>query len=146
MDESSTIAISSKKISCTSVFYEKCNCNNVFLILLLTSRRLVGLMDKSKVVIGGETDANERYIAPTVLFNVSPDDKVMQEEIFGPLLPFLTVKDHNEAIDFINGREKPLSLYVYTANHKVYEDFANYTSSGSMGLNECILQIGCKFQ
>lgn len=61
-------------------------------------------MDKSKVVIGGETDANERYIAPTVLFGVSPQEKIMQEEIFGPLLPFITVKDHNEAIEFINSR------------------------------------------
>lgn len=67
-------------------------------------RRLSALLDKSKVVIGGESVQDERYIAPTVLFNVKPEDKIMQEEIFGPILPFLTVADHNEAIKFINSR------------------------------------------
>lgn len=61
-------------------------------------------MDKSKIVIGGETDPNERYISPTVMFNVKPEDKVMQDEIFGPILPFVLVQDHNEAIQFINSR------------------------------------------
>jgi aldehyde dehydrogenase (NAD+) len=70
-------------------------------------------MDKSKIVIGGETDANERYIAPTVMFNVQPEDRVMQEEIFGPILPFVIVKDHNEAISFINSRYLKIdSLYI----------------------------------
>lgn len=64
----------------------------------------MGLIDKSKVVIGGETDANERYVAPTIMFGVKPEDKVMQEEIFGPILPFITVKDHHEAIKIINSR------------------------------------------
>ena len=64
----------------------------------------MNLVDKSKVVIGGESDPNERYIAPTILHDVKADDKIMKEEIFGPLLPFVTVKDHNEAIQFINSR------------------------------------------
>ena len=64
----------------------------------------MNLMDKSKVVLGGESDANERYIAPTILYDIKPDDKIMKEEIFGPLLPFITVKDHNEAIQFVNSR------------------------------------------
>lgn len=62
----------------------------------------MGLIDKSKVVIGGDSDEASRYISPTVMFNVNQSDKVMQEEIFGPILPFITVKDHEEAIDFIN--------------------------------------------
>ena len=56
------------------------------------------------MVIGGESDENERYISPTVMTGVKSDDRVMQEEIFGPVLPIITVQDHNEAIDFINSR------------------------------------------
>ena len=67
-------------------------------------RRLSNLIDKTKVVIGGETDQANKYISPTIMFNVAGDDKVMQEEIFGPILPFITVKNHQEAIDFINER------------------------------------------
>lgn len=57
--------------------------------------------------------------APTILTDVSPDSKVMEEEIFGPVLPILTVKSVDEAIDFINRREKPLALYVFSNNKKV---------------------------
>ncbi len=66
--------------------------------------RLLNLIDQSKVVIGGEHDASSNYIAPTVMANVSGDDNVMKEEIFGPILPIINVKDHNQAIDFINLR------------------------------------------
>lgn len=71
-------------------------------MLFYLIRRVLGLLDKSKAVIGGESDANERYISPTILTNVSRDDKVMQEEIFGPLLPIINVENHKEAINFIN--------------------------------------------
>lgn len=56
------------------------------------------------MAFGGDSDQNERYIAPTVMFDVKPEDKVMQDEIFGPILPFVVVKDHHEAIQFINSR------------------------------------------
>jgi aldehyde dehydrogenase (NAD+) len=64
----------------------------------------LALIDQSKVVIGGESDPASRYISPTVMANVQPEDKVMQEEIFGPVLPMLNVKGHEEAIKFINAR------------------------------------------
>ena len=54
------------------------------------------------MVIGGETDEKTNYISPTIMFNVTPNDKVMQEEIFGPVLPFVTVANMDEAINFIN--------------------------------------------
>ncbi len=56
------------------------------------------------MVIGGQTNATTKFIAPTIMFDVTGDDKIMQEEIFGPVLPFITVKNHQEAIDFINER------------------------------------------
>jgi len=60
------------------------------------------LLDSNKISIGGETDQSQKYISPTVMVDVLADDKIMQEEIFGPILPFVNVKDHYEAIDFIN--------------------------------------------
>ena len=62
------------------------------------------MIDQSKVVVGGESDKSQKFIAPTVMFNVTPEDKVMSEEIFGPVLPFITVNNRQEAIDFINSR------------------------------------------
>jgi aldehyde dehydrogenase (NAD+) len=62
------------------------------------------LIDISKVVFGGELEESERFISPTLMTDVKQEDKVMQEEIFGPILPFVTVADHKEAIDFINSR------------------------------------------
>ena len=56
------------------------------------------------VASGGETDEESRYIAPTLIKDVSPDDKIMQEEIFGPLLPFVTVENMDKAIEFVNDR------------------------------------------
>ena len=70
--------------------------------LFIINRRLSNLIDKSKVVIGGDCDAKEKYISPTVMFNCNRGDKIMQEEIFGPILPFVTVNNYQEAIDFIN--------------------------------------------
>lgn len=64
----------------------------------------MGLIDKSRVAFGGEMDEPERFISPTLMIDVKQEDKVMQEEIFGPILPFVTVADHQEAIDFINSR------------------------------------------
>lgn len=103
--------------------------------------RVNELIEKSKIVHGGDIDASDKYIEPTILYNVTADDKIMQEEIFGPVLPFITVKDHDEAIEFINEREKPLALYVFTNDSNVFEAFKQKTSSGSIALNETLMQI-----
>ncbi|CAH1279212.1 unnamed protein product [Diabrotica balteata] len=71
--------------------------------------RLVGLLKNQNIAIGGHLDADERYISPTILVDVHPDDPVMQQEIFGPILPFINIKDEEEAINFINSREKTIS-------------------------------------
>ncbi|RMG13491.1 MAG: aldehyde dehydrogenase [Deltaproteobacteria bacterium] len=76
--------------------------------------RLVRLIDPEKVVIGGEYDAETRYIAPTLLTGVTLEDPVMQEEIFGPILPILKVRDLEEAISIIRQRKNPLALYLFT--------------------------------
>ncbi|NXV23648.1 AL3B1 dehydrogenase, partial [Cepphus grylle] len=82
-------------------------------------QRLQELLCSGQVVIGGETDEAERYIAPTVLADVHPSDPIMQEEIFGPILPIVPVANMDEAIDFINSRERPLVVYAFSSNYKV---------------------------
>ena len=77
---------------------------NKILTFFYFFRRLVNLMSDSKVAIGGETDSSENYISPTILVDVKPNDPVMQEEIFGPILPIVNVNNAYEAIQFISER------------------------------------------
>ncbi|MFE4217095.1 aldehyde dehydrogenase family protein [Streptomyces sp. NPDC056844] len=96
--------------------------------------RLVGLLDSGRTVTGGAHDRDTKYIAPTVLADVAPDSPVMQEEIFGPVLPVLTVDGLDEAIGFINDRDKPLALYAFTESPGVRERLLAETSSGGVGM------------
>jgi aldehyde dehydrogenase (NAD+) len=92
-------------------------------------------------VVGGHTDAADRYIAPTVLADVDPDAPVMQEEIFGPILPVLPVDDLQSAIDFVNGRPKPLAVYVFAASKAAQDRVITDTSTGAVGLSVPILHM-----
>lgn len=103
--------------------------------------RLLALLKNQNIAIGGHTDAAERFISPTVLVDVRPEDPIMQEEIFGPLLPIINVRNAQEAIDFINQREKPLALYVFTNDSDVKKEFIEKTSSGGMVINDTIMHI-----
>ncbi|MFI5699944.1 aldehyde dehydrogenase family protein [Streptomyces xanthochromogenes] len=95
--------------------------------------RLGSLLDSGRTVTGGHTDRATKYIAPTVLADVDPKAPVMQEEIFGPILPVVTVADLDEAIAFINDRDKPLALYAFTESDHTRERLAAETSSGGLG-------------
>lgn len=95
--------------------------------------RLTALLHAGRIVTGGQSERGDRYIAPTVLADIRPDDPVMREEIFGPILPILTVADLDEAITFINDRDKPLALYAFTGNDTTRQRLGAETSSG--GLN-----------
>jgi len=95
--------------------------------------RLSSLLDSGRTVTGGDSDRATKYIAPTVLADVDPKSPVMQEEIFGPILPIVTVADLDEAIGFINDRDKPLALYVFTESDTTRERIAAETSSGGLG-------------
>lgn len=97
--------------------------------------RLDALLDDDLVVTGGRRDASARYIELTVLDGVSADHPVMQEEIFGPILPLVEVADVAEAIRFINEREKPLALYVFTNRADTKRRFVHGTSSGGINFN-----------
>uniref|UniRef100_A0A3B5LA38 Aldehyde dehydrogenase n=1 Tax=Xiphophorus couchianus TaxID=32473 RepID=A0A3B5LA38_9TELE len=101
-------------------------------------KRIVGLMEGCTIAFGGDADESQ---GPTVLKNVTGDSRVMQEEIFGPLLPIVTVQSVDEAIHFINEREKPLALYVFSHNVKLIEKVLAETSSGALVANDCIVHF-----
>ncbi|XP_036233737.1 aldehyde dehydrogenase, dimeric NADP-preferring isoform X4 [Bactrocera oleae] len=105
-------------------------------------QRLLGLMKSGKVAVGGNYDASERFIEPTILTDVKADDSIMQEEIFGPILPIFTVENAYDAIKFINSREKPLVIYVFSKNSNVVKEFRQNTTSGGFCSNETVLHVG----
>jgi aldehyde dehydrogenase (NAD+) len=104
--------------------------------------RLAKLLESGKAVIGGTVDRADRWIAPTILRDVAPDSPVMQEEIFGPILPVLAIRDVDEAIAFVNRGEKPLALYVFTERPAVEEAVITRTSSGGVCVNAVLWHIG----
>ncbi|KAL6052329.1 hypothetical protein STEG23_014442, partial [Scotinomys teguina] len=104
-------------------------------------KRLQSLLEGQKIAFGGETDEATRYIAPTILTDVDPNSKVMQEEIFGPILPIVSVKNVDEAINFINDREKPLALYIFSHNNKLIKRVIDETSSGGVTGNDVIMHF-----
>lgn len=102
--------------------------------------RLERLMQKGKIIYGGKIIPEDKFVAPTILENVSPDDAVMQEEIFGPLLPVVEFHHLDEAIGYINAREKPLALY-YFGTAAVAKAVIAKTSSGGVCINDTVMHI-----
>ena len=104
--------------------------------------RLQGFLQDGDVVVGGETDSERHFIAPTILDNVSWEDPVMQEEIFGPILPILAYDSLDEAISRINERPKPLALYVFTNRPDIQNKVLQSTSSGGACINDTVMHVG----
>ncbi|XP_056263471.1 aldehyde dehydrogenase family 3 member B1 [Pseudoliparis swirei] len=105
--------------------------------------RLMALLKRSagEVVLGGESDQQDKYIAPTVLVGVAEDDALMAEEIFGPILPIITVESLEDGIAFINRQEKPLALYVFSDEAAVVNTVLEKTSSGGFCSNDGIIHM-----
>uniref|UniRef100_A0A8C7W6C3 Aldehyde dehydrogenase n=1 Tax=Oncorhynchus mykiss TaxID=8022 RepID=A0A8C7W6C3_ONCMY len=101
--------------------------------------RVMALLDGYTAALGGQSDSSQRYIAPTVVKDVPPHARLMQEEIFGPLLPIVTVSDIDDAIHFINEREKPLALYVFSSIKKVIKRMLAETTSGGVTVNDVMM-------
>ncbi|XP_066243724.1 aldehyde dehydrogenase family 3 member B1 [Saccopteryx leptura] len=104
-------------------------------------QRLRGLLSCGRVAIGGQSDESDRYIAPTVLVDVAETEPVMQEEIFGPILPIMNVRSLDEAVDFINRREKPLALYAFSLSDQVVKQVLARTSSGGFCGNDGFMHL-----
>lgn len=92
---------------------------------------------------GGDYDEKERYIQPTIVTDVKRNDPIMQEEIFGPILPIYNVTNAMEAIQFINEREKPLALYVFSNQTGIVNLFTEHTSSGNLLINDTLTHFSC---
>ncbi len=95
----------------------------------------------AKVEVGGQTDASQRYIAPTVLSNVGFDAPIMRDEIFGPVLPVLTYTSLDDALAQINARPKPLALYAFSKLERTVEKILDGTSAGGTLVNDTILHL-----
>lgn len=95
----------------------------------------------AEVVFGGVFDASDRTISPTVLKNVTPDMKIMQEEIFAPILPMMNYEDIDELIDYVNDRDKPLALYVFSHNQDLIDNVLQHTTSGNAAINDVVVHF-----
>jgi len=105
--------------------------------------RLLGLLSstKGKVVVGGGSDKKTNFMEPTVVSGVKLDDPLMQEEIFGPILPIINVESAEEAVNIINRGEKPLALYVFSENQEIHRLFKTGTSSGGLLVNDTLMHL-----
>lgn len=109
--------------------------------------RIVSLVEDAKekgaqVLFGGNTDADDCFIEPTVLVNCTPDMRIMQEEIFGPILPVMSYLDEFEVTANIRQGDKPLALYVFSTSTEFNHYILDHTSSGTSVVNDCLIQFG----
>ncbi len=100
--------------------------------------RIVALMTKGNILCGGQNDPDDLYIAPTLIGDVSWNDPVMQDEIFGPILPVLEFDDLSEVISILNSRPKPLALYIFSNQQDRYQQVINQVSFGAGCINDTV--------
>ena len=103
--------------------------------------RLCGLIDQSKVVIGGETNSKTNQIAPTVMDNVTENDAVMGEEIFGPIMPILTFDSFDDMVGELKDKDKPLALYLFSSNKKHIKRVTTELSYGGGCINDVVVHL-----
>ncbi|KAF9192685.1 aldehyde dehydrogenase 3, member A2 [Haplosporangium sp. Z 767] len=105
--------------------------------------RLKGLLDqtKGKVVVGGELDENDLFITPTIVLGVDKSDKLMEGEIFGPILPIMVVDRLVEGVKYVNQGDQPLALYVFSKNKKAIDYILDHTRSGGVVVNDALVHF-----
>jgi aldehyde dehydrogenase (NAD+) len=108
-------------------------------------KRISGLLKSGEIVTGGITDAENCFVAPTVIKAVKPDDPIMQEEVFGPVLPVIEYEDFNEIYDIIERNPKSLATYIFSRDKRRIREFIRKTQSGSTGVNDTVIQIASPF-
>ena len=104
-------------------------------------QRLASMLQDGTVVVGGDAIAEDRFISPTLLVDPRMDSKLMNEEIFGPLLPVIGVASVDQAVSFINARPHPLALYLFSENKAVIADVLDRTTSGGVTVNGTLMHI-----
>lgn len=138
--------IKDKLISAIISEIERCNYsfankNYVQIINEANMHRLVALLDKNKIIYGGDYDIYERYFAPTLMSDITFDDKVMQDEIFGPILPIIEFEKMEEISTKLKNLPKPLASYLFTGNKKQAHRLFNELSFGGGAVNDTIMHI-----
>lgn len=103
--------------------------------------RLEKLIDSDKVCFGGKMDRENRFISPTILKDVSFDDEIMQDEIFGPILPILSFTNLDDAISKVKERPKPLACYIYSKNRKIISKILHEVSFGGGAVNDSVMHL-----
>jgi len=95
----------------------------------------------AKLFCGGNTNAETRYLDPTVLTDVQPEHPIMSEEIFGPIMPILSYEDIDNVIQYIRSKDKPLALYLFSQSEKIHEKFLSETTSGGTLINHAVIHV-----
>lgn len=103
--------------------------------------RMESFFKNGNIIAGGIANPEECYVAPTIITGVKPEDPVMQEEIFGPVLPVITYNDFSEVYSVINRNPKSLAAYIFTTSKKLAEEFLAGTQSGSAAVNDTVMQV-----
>jgi aldehyde dehydrogenase (NAD+) len=108
--------------------------------------RVADLVDEAvrggaRIEIGGVVDRASRYVAPTLLSGVDPRAALMQDEIFGPVLPLLAYRSRDEAIEFVRARPKPLVMYIFSRDQAGIDDLLARTSAGGTVINNCLIHL-----
>lgn len=125
-------------------FYGKDMENNEDYVRIINEKhfnRLNNLIDRDKVIYGGNSDLEKLYIEPTIMDNVNWNDKVMAEEIFGPIFPILEYDSIVEVIEEIKKRPRPLALYIFSTNEKIIDKVINNISFGGGCINDTIMHL-----
>jgi aldehyde dehydrogenase (NAD+) len=106
-------------------------------------KRLTGLLEQGNILVGGQSDESDLYIAPTIIDGISLEDKIMQDEIFGPILPVIEYTNLSEVLDIVNNKfDKPLALYIFSENNDFVEEILNKTSFGGGCVNDTLMHLG----
>jgi aldehyde dehydrogenase (NAD+) len=108
-------------------------------------RRISSLMNSGQIVTGGRIDEESCYIAPTVIKDIKSEDPVMEEEVFGPVLPVMDFENFKDVYRIIGQYPKPLAVYIFTRNKKLAREFLQKTQSGSAGINDTVIQIASPY-
>lgn len=103
--------------------------------------RLVNLMQSANLIVGGEADADHLYIAPTLLDEIDYNHPIMQEEIFGPLLPIINYESFDDVLALFKDRAKPLALYLFSKNRSHQQDVKQFIACGGICINDCLVHF-----
>jgi aldehyde dehydrogenase (NAD+) len=107
--------------------------------------RIATLMKDGQIVTGGNVDSENCFIAPTIIKDIHPDDPIMQEEVFGPVLPVIEFEKFDEVYGIIEKNPKPLAVYLFTRNKRLCREFLNKTRSGTAAINDTVMQIASPY-